>query len=265
LNSEICSCENILKESKEAEEKCAKKCPDGEQMLSCGGDETENIYETGSNSPGPVRNLKIQETTDDRITIEFDSPERNGTELSGYEIKAFVIKTYSNNPWHNQTWNVEATQNKFDLSNLLSSTKYNISVKAKNVDLEGGEKNIEATTRLKVPDPNPEAPKIISLSERTAKIEIKSYKNNNGPVSKIVIVVSLVESDFVKSEFDTNLLTNYQKAMEDGLNFWITGEIDPFQEEKRSFTIGDGLNYGKYFNAPLKTTKNLHVLVSRNQ
>lgn len=70
---------------------CSRQCQDREEeSISCGGDETESVYETGSDLPGSVKSVKVQETTQDKITIEFDPPERNGTELSGYEIGAFV-------------------------------------------------------------------------------------------------------------------------------------------------------------------------------
>jgi Fibronectin type III domain/TM proximal of protein tyrosine phosphatase, receptor type J len=260
---EQCSCENILKEKEEEGEKCTQKCRNGQNM-SCGGEETESIYETGSRLPGPVRHLKLQESTEDQITIAFDPPERNGTELSGYEIKAFVMETFSKDWVHNQTWLVMKTkQQKLDLSNLLPSTKYNISITSKNEELAGGENSIECYTKLREPDPKPNPPKIVSQSERSTKIEITRYKiNNNGPITKYLVVVFAAENDFVQNNFDENLLTTYDKAKEQGTSYYIAAEIDPFQEDSKLFTIGDGQTYGKYFNAPLPS-KNvmLHVLV----
>lgn len=140
-----CSCENILKDNEEEGEKCTQKCQDGEITLSCGGLETESVYHTGSNLPGSIQNLIIQESSEDRITVKFDAPVRNGSELSGYEIKAFVTKTFSNNLWtrSNKTWKVMKSQHKFDLSNLLPATTYNISIKSISGDFEGGFAHIE--------------------------------------------------------------------------------------------------------------------------
>lgn len=126
----------------------------------CGGDETESFYETGSKLPGSVRNLKVNGTTSDKITIEFDPPERNSSfdltgkkaqklffavfmqilKLSGYEITAYVMRTFANNPWTiaNQTWKVTNTaQHRFDLSNLLSASSYSIEMKSMNDNLDG--------------------------------------------------------------------------------------------------------------------------------
>lgn len=91
FDSEKCNCDNILKENELEENMCFKKCQNGDEQMSCGGDETESIFETGSKVPGPVKFLSIQEATEDKLTISWDSPERNGTELTGFEIEAFVI------------------------------------------------------------------------------------------------------------------------------------------------------------------------------
>lgn len=42
----------------------------------------------------------------------------------------------------------------------------------------------------------------------------------------------------MKNDFDESLLTTYEKANEDGLNYWITAEIDPFSEDTKTFVIG---------------------------
>ena len=263
MYDENCSCENLLKEGGEEGSTCSRKCRNGEEEVDCGGDETESIYETGSNAPGSVRNLKVQEMTEDKITISFDPPERNGTELTGYEITAMVLKTYSNSPWalRNQTWKAQKTFHKFDLSNLLPSTEYNIIIMSKNGDLDGGQSAIVASTRLAQPDPRPDPPKLVNSKNGrgTMQVELKRALNNNGPVTKYLIVVHFVDNELIH-DFDETLLTNYQKAQDDGLSYYITGEIDSFREETKMFTIGDGQRYGEYYNAPLPD-RHLHVVV----
>ncbi|CRK94778.1 CLUMA_CG008272, isoform A [Clunio marinus] len=259
FSDETCSCENFLKESEQEGTNCSKKCLNEDEEVSCGGDETESIYETGSNAPGAVKNLKVQDTKEDKITIMFEPPERNGTELSGYEINAMVMKTYSNTPWamRNQTWKAQKTVKKFDLSNLTPSTQYKIFIKSKNGDVDGGEDQIVASTNLAAPDPKPEPPKILEESDKKVKIEIKRAENNNGPVTKYLIAVHFVDNELIH-DFDETLLNTFEKAQEDGINYYITGEIDPFREEVKTFVIGDGRQYGRYFNAPLPD-RHIHV------
>lgn len=256
-----CSCENILKESEEEATRCSRKCGNGDEEVDCGGDETESIYDTGSNAPGPVKNLRIQGSAEDKITIGFDPPERNGTELTGYEVNAIVLKTYSNDPWamRNQSWKVQRSAHKFDLSNLVPSTEYSIFIMSKNGDREGGESSIVASTKLAKPQPKPDPPKILEQKGGNVLIEIRRAINNYGPVTKYVVAVHFVDDELIH-DFDESLLDTYQKAQNDGLSYYITGEIDAFREETKTFTIGDGRRLGKYFNAPLPK-RHLHVLV----
>jgi endothelial-specific receptor tyrosine kinase len=164
----------------------------------------------------------------------------------------------------NQTWKVmKSRQHRFDCSNLWPSTKYKISILSKNGEIDGGETSIEGLTRLKFPDPKPDPPLITGKTDKTAKIKIPRYKtNNNGPITKYLVVVSLMESDFVKNDFNELLLTTYEKAKDEGISYYIAAEIDAetFLEETKTFTIGDNRMYGKYFNAPLPT-KHFGVLI----
>jgi hypothetical protein len=83
FNDNTCSCENIIKANEESSDKCNRKCRNADDLL-CGGDGTESFYETGSKLPGSVGNLRMKEATGDKITIEFDPPERNSSfELTG--------------------------------------------------------------------------------------------------------------------------------------------------------------------------------------
>lgn len=45
------------------------------------------------------------------------------------------------------------------------------------------------------------------------------------------------------------------------MSYYITGEIDTFREESKTFVVGDERSYGKYFNAKLSGEKHFHILV----
>lgn len=263
LDDSICSCENILKEAEEDKTKCNKNCTNGNEIVICGGDEdVESIYGTGSNLPGPVQNLIVNFTTEDKIVIIFDSPERNGSELTEFELRAIVMATYSTNPWsmRNITRKYPKTLRKIEMSDLIPSTEYNITIIAKNGDLDGGSKSLIGKTRLGLPDPKPDEPNILKYENGKAQIEVKRAINNNGPVSKYVIVVHFVDNELIH-DFDESLLTTYQKARDDGLSYYITAEIEPFKEDTKEFMVGDGGRYGNYFNAPLPDNVHFHILV----
>lgn len=193
----------------------------------------------------------------------FDPPERNDTELTEYEVRAIVMATHSTNPWamRNITTKVSKLLRKIEMLDLIPSTEYNITVVSKNGDVDGGSKSLIAKTRLGIPDPKPEEPKILEYKDGKARIEIKRAVNNNGPITKYVVVVHFVDNELIH-DFDESLLTDYQKAKEDGLSYYITAEIEPFQQETKEFVIGDGARYGSnYFNAPLPENRHFHIMI----
>jgi hypothetical protein len=259
----VCSCENILKESEIERTQCNKTCKVDNEDVECGdGQFYESIYGTGSNLPGPVQNLIVNYTTEDKIVLVFDYPERNGTELTEYEFHAIVMSTYSKSEWamRNITKRVQKSARKVELSDLIPFTEYNITVISKSGDSNGGVKHIPAKTKMAKPEPIPEAPKIVNQKNGFATIEIKRAINFNGPISAYQIIVHFVDNELIH-DFDEKLLDTYQRAKEDGVTFYVTAEIDAFREETRTFTIGDGKSYEKYYNAPLPNNKHFHVLI----
>lgn len=80
-------------------------------------------------------------------------------------------------------------------------------------------------TVVGAPDPPPPSPNILTASEKTITIEIPSLVNNNGPITAIHIVVIFVDTEIFQN-FDKNLLKDYKHASEDGLNYYITAELE---------------------------------------
>jgi hypothetical protein len=125
---------------------------------------------------------------------------------------------------------------------------------------------IPARTRLAEPHPKPTTPKMLEKTEKHAKIEIKRYENENGPVTKYLVIVSTRENSFIKNDFNVELLSSYKDAVEDGIPYYITAEIQPFREDSQIFTIGDGRTTGKYYNAPIQDLNgDLKVMVSERR
>lgn len=264
LYDSTCFCENILKESKVEQEKCNQKCPTiygNDTDVICGGDEVESIYGTGSNLPDPVKNLQIKSTSEDKILLTFDNPQRNGSELTEFEAYAVVLSTYSTIPWasRNHTKKFSKSMQRIEFSDLTPSTEYNISIISKNGDSEGGISSIIAKTKLAEPDPKPAPPKIINQKSGYVTIEIGREVNNNGPISNYLIVIHFVDDELIH-DFDASLLTSFQKAQDDGLSYYIAAEIEPFHEDKKTFTVGDGFTYGRYFNPPLPN-RHFHIII----
>ena len=94
--------------------------------------------------PGPVTDLKIEETTDTGVVISWNSP-ITGTVVDTYQVEAISIKSYSSSPVPTLSWNVQKELRKFELLNLQPSTKYNISVTSKSRET-GGATSILAET-----------------------------------------------------------------------------------------------------------------------
>ena len=260
LAENFCGCENKLKESEEDKSLCDNNCT-GNSQLSCGGSETESYYETGNSKAGAVRNLRIQAIGDDKITLNWETPDNNGILITNYEVAAITLQTYSSTPWaiQNHTWSVQKESTKFDLSNLHPSTTYNITITPKVGSEIGGAVHIESTTILGIPD-QPEPPKILEESDGRIKIELKQSTNNNGPISAYRVVVHFVDNELLIHDFDESLVESYKKSLEDGLSYYIAAEIN-LQQDTKQFTIGDNQVYGGYLNPPIPKNRHVHVLV----
>lgn len=132
--------------------------------------------------------------------------------------------------------------------------------------------------------PVPPNPKLEFVSDQTATLSIEPLSINTGPLTSYQLVVEEILAtpaslrfkramDFrnnsesfqgnktyqmgrpakLTSNIDFDNLTDFQEAQERGLNYYITvGLLSTQAAAGMEFTIGDGLDYGGYFNAPLK-------------
>jgi hypothetical protein len=71
--------------------------------------------------------------------------------------------------------------------------------------------------------------------------------NPNGPVSGYRVVV--INETVPAAAFNPAILSDYASASEEGIDYWITAEIDAdWFDNHDEFVVGDGSYYGKYFN-----------------
>lgn len=111
------------------------------------------------------------------------------------------------------------------VSNLPIGASYNISIVSYSKEHgEGGVNWIIGETMIGEPDPLPPQPKIRSQDGKTITIEVPSLVNNNGPVTAVQVIVLYIDSE-LSQQFDVGLLKNYQQALEDGTNYYITAEL----------------------------------------
>jgi len=113
------------------------------------------------------------------------------------------------------------------------------------------------------PSPAPAQPKILSRTDRTVTIELSPIRNDNGPLSKLLIIVEYVDNA-LSQPFDSQLLGSWQQAQQDGVPYYIAAELEydrPEDNRTRHFVVGDGKRYGRFSNKPLDQP-NAHVHIS---
>lgn len=176
---------------------------------------------------GPPTNLFVLNASDSSISLRWIHPQvRTPTSLTHYVVRATVLHTYTNQVALPREWIVDRSSSNFELVNLFSGTKYNVSVTSRSADFgDGGTGSIISETIIGVPEPEPEQPKILTKTGQQLEIEIPNAVNYNGPITQIHIIVLFVDTELSQS-FDEKLLTNYNQAQEDGTNYYIAAELN---------------------------------------
>lgn len=108
-------------------------------------------------------------------------------------------------------------------------------------------------TLVDVPKPKPPTPIIEDIGDTTITISIPRIKNENGPISKLQIIVYQVDN-IISQPFDRELLGSWSEAEESGVPYYITAELiqkNLNNIEPLDFIIGDGKHYGIYYNKPI--------------
>ncbi|XP_030376612.1 putative tyrosine-protein kinase Wsck [Scaptodrosophila lebanonensis] len=271
LAAEKCFCANQLEhEEQQDEQLCNTRCQANKAQY-CGGVGVHSYYSTTLvNQPAP-HNLRLANSTENSLSLEWDSYEPRKLlvvgagevmppeqQIANFVIESQVVQTYSSLPaFLPAKFIVQSTETQFELTDLQPATLYNVSVTAICVDqLNGncGSALLLASTQVGVPSPVPPQPKILSRADTTLTVELSPLRNDNGPVSKLLIIVERVD-DSLSQPFDPQLLGSWQQAQQDGLPYYIAAELDydrPEDNRTRQFVIGDGKRYGRYRNVQLE-------------
>ncbi|XP_036674021.3 putative inactive tyrosine-protein kinase Wsck [Drosophila suzukii] len=282
LASEKCFCANILEPQEQQDEQlCNTRCLANKAQY-CGGVGVHSYYSTTLTKQPAPHHLRISNKTENSLTLNWDAYEARKLLLAGgaeavlpnqlldnFLIRAEVLRTYSSLPAFPQPeFMVQKTETQFELTDLHPATLYNISVRAICQDPQAGQSecgqaSIEANTQVGQPSPAPAQPKILSRTDRTVTIELSPIRNDNGPLSKLLIIVEYVDNA-LSQPFDSQLLGSWQQAQQDGVPYYIAAELEydrPEDNRTRHFVVGDGKRYGRFSNKPLDQP-NAHVHIS---
>ncbi|XP_036323917.1 putative tyrosine-protein kinase Wsck [Rhagoletis pomonella] len=272
LSAERCFCtNNVLSKERQDDKLCNTRCLANKSQY-CGGVGVHSYYSTIWATQTAPRNLRVANATENTITIAWDmhvSPSKafvaaaeeaaikSMKEITNFLIRTHILHTYSTLPFFPQPeFIVQAMETSIEITDLHPATEYNITVEAMCEQEVCGNDSLLASTEVGVPSPPPSQPRVIRTTDSTMTIEIKPLRNDNGPITKVVVIVERLD-DSLSQTFDTELLGSWPKAQEDGLPYYIAAQLDydgPEDNSIRQFIVGDGKRYGPYINVPLNTT-----------
>ncbi|XP_072402058.1 putative inactive tyrosine-protein kinase Wsck [Diabrotica undecimpunctata] len=217
-----------------------------------------DTYFTGNLVPGPPRNFKVTNITENHIRITWQEPE-SYVEITKYKIMTIVIHTYSSYyAPHSPEWFYSNDTFQTAMYTLLPATKYNVTLSTVSPDGDGALVFRVIETKLDKPDSIPTKPKIVENRGHQLDVKLLPTPNNNGPVTAYRIIV--INED-ANQDFDDTILSSYHDANRNGLSYYIAAELNP-KDINNIFTVGDGRTYGKYYNAPLDTNINYNLILA---
>ncbi|XP_049546025.1 putative inactive tyrosine-protein kinase Wsck [Anopheles darlingi] len=261
LSDSRCSCTNTIRTRVVEDRECGLSC--GKQPdMSCGGVNAQSLYETGIEVAGPVRNLRLENSSKQEatITIRWDLPSEDGAQVEQFQIIAEATRTYASYRIHPLRWSLPNTTSTFELSNLTPGTDYNVTVVSLSLKGEGGRASILGSTEIGIPDPEPEEPIILRRLGSTILIKIPRATNNNGPVSYYRVVVHYVNGELIQ-QIEESQLNTFQKSKENRVPYYIAAELEMKDDDSLHFTVGDGREYRSYFNPPITVRAHVHISI----
>lgn len=270
LSAEKCYCSSdIVVEDRQDDTLCNTPCMAIKSEY-CGGVGVHSYYTFYTDAT--PKSLELKNATENSLSINWKPYEPQKTfivgsetppvlKITNYLIQIQRLHTYSSQAFFAQPeFVVQGSENKLEITDLLPATEYNITVRSICEGLTGeaegcGSSSIVGTTLVAEPSPKPAQPRVLKKTDTTMTIEIKPVRNDNGPVTKVLVIVERVDES-LSQPFDTSLLGSWKKADEDGLPYYIAAELDydrAGDNKTRKFVVGDAKRYGRYTNPALNT------------
>lgn len=247
-NGSMCYCGSSY--GSEGAGECPIMCAD----KPCGGNDSVSVYATGHVTPGPPKNITVYHVKDTAIGIKWVPPDAPNGLITNYTINAQYIETYATSSLvQTPMFTYPGDTTKAKLLGLHPATQYNISVTPYNKFGPGRSTFLLIWTQIGEPT-TPEVPQVLRKEQGRIIVRLKPVVNDNGPVTAYRVVVSSDGGSF----FEHSQLKSWSEAQNNSDPYYIAAELKP-ENLTENFVVGDGRRYGKYFNAPLQSSRDYHV------
>ncbi|XP_022087874.1 receptor-type tyrosine-protein phosphatase epsilon-like, partial [Acanthaster planci] len=211
---------------------------------------SEVVTEIVVGVPGPIRNFRLSDATEESLTLHWDPP----LVINGPNVRYSVEYRALEKPYQPDfTPEVEYVQSEADSSpftrdGLEPGTKYEFRVLAKNHRFAGNPDALLAYTLPQQEPPAPSMPVIFDskTTESTVTIDLASAIPRRDTYVESYIV------EVKKSSQMTRRDALIPRHVDDSPDDYIAAELTKGMMSG-SFVVGDSKVYGDYLNAPLRT------------
>lgn len=202
--------------------------------------------------PSPPRSAQIIHSESSTLHIAWEPPDISNGNITSYTLKGMVVQTFALDPLPAVESQIQGgASNNTVLRGLQPGTKYNVSIIVTNTQANSEPAYILGWTLIGPPD-KPITPRVIEQTGTKVTVLLSKGSSEYGPISAYRVFV--VQPGIIPPSGPDLTYHNYEKSMEQGLGYYITGEFESSEFHKYTkFTVGDGKMIGGYYNAPLST------------
>ncbi|XP_077499778.1 receptor-type tyrosine-protein phosphatase U-like isoform X3 [Amblyomma americanum] len=219
--------------------------------------------ETRESKPGPPSQVRQQDPHETAVTISWNEPSLTNGVILGYRVT--LAKRNSLPSGRNTSIEVPAEARQAQIDNLEPGTVYVAAVSARTSAGYGEAVEILVHTRPRIPVIGTKVElKTVDETAITLQLspagdepgDIKSYyvlveRQDHGNRTKRSIDGSSKAADGAVNEWMGGT-PDYNESVAMNLSFYMAAKMSPGEVRSgREFTVGDGLYYGGYYNAPL--------------
>lgn len=254
LNGTQCLCGNILSINGAVD--CNIPCL-AEAADMCGGEGAMSVYETGHGILGPPQSLTQVDSDPSTLHITWQPPAKGLAEIIQYFVTLKPLFSFSERDQLTiRTWEFSAHTHSAFLRNVQPGTQYMVEVQAASSQGKGYPISREMWTKVGKPE-TPAMPRVINRTSNTMTVQLERVIATSGPITAYQVVV---KDETVTSELQAEFLGDYYEAAKNSIPYYIAAQLRK-EEFVTVFKVGDGKQYGKYFNAPLREGIDYHVLL----